>query len=352
MEKMPKLSNNMPCFLVTPETVYVDITPKCNLRCRHCYSADKNIKPKEKSYKQVCKILDDLAAAKVFKIHLVGREPLMRKDFEKIINYASQHKFVIGVATNGTLITPSIAKLLSERNIDGVQISIDSICPEKHNDFRRNPNAFSLTFHGIELLRKYNVKVCIATTLTNFNFNELKKIADFANELGAYYYRTRLLIGNDINQNFQITRKQYKYAVQILFNLKNHYKTMKVEQLHHSFLFENKIQYDPSRSLTKLPCNAGYSRCSLTYDFKITPCIALAKLYSAPIKKSFKEEWQNNAVLDRWRNIVKSIKGKCAICGYRYICGGGCRANVFGATHDILSSDPWCWFNPYKHGIK
>ncbi|PIZ52527.1 hypothetical protein COY26_04485, partial [Candidatus Woesearchaeota archaeon CG_4_10_14_0_2_um_filter_33_10] len=247
MEKMSKLSSNMPRFLVAPETVYADITPKCNLGCRHCYSVDEGINPKEKSYKQVCKMLDDLAAAKVFKIHLVGREPLMRKDFGKIINYASQHKFVIGVATNGTLITPSIAKLLSKHNIDGVQISIDSIYPQKHNDFRRNPNAFSLTLQGIELLKKYNVKVCIATTLTNFNFNELKRIADLANKLGAYYYRTRLLIGNDINQDFQITRKQYKYAVQTLFNLKNHYKTMKVEQLHHSFLFKNKIQYDPSR---------------------------------------------------------------------------------------------------------
>lgn len=345
MEKIAKLSINLP-RLLTPDTLYIDITPKCNLNCKHCYSGEKiGGMSREKSYKEVCALLSQLQKAKVFKIYLVGREPLMRKDLGKIIEYASLNKFVIGIATNGTLITPSIAKLFSDYNVNSIQISIDSISPKKHNKFRGNPNAFSLAIKGINLLKKHGNKISIATTLTNFNFKELKKIADFVNKLGAYYYRTRLLIGNPKNRNYQITSEQYKYAVKLLFELKNYYKHMIIEQLHHSFLFEKNIKYDPTKGIT-IPCGAGLSRCSLTYDFKITPCIALAHLYSAPMKKKFVDEWQNNNIFYQWSKVFASIKGKCSVCGYRYICGGGCRANVFGVTDDILSSDPWCWFDP------
>lgn len=331
--------------LLAPDTLYIDITPRCNLQCQHCYSGWGNINLKEKRYKEVCDILKQAIKAKIFKIYFVGREPLIRKDFGKIIGYISQKGCIIRVASNGTLINPEIAKNFASYNINSVQISIDSVSAEKHNMFRGNNNAFSLTVRGIELLKKQGINVCIATTLTNFNFKELKKLADFAYKLGAYYYRTRLLIGNPHNKKFQINKQQYKYAVETLFNLKNHYKNMIVEQLHHSFLFKENIEYDPTRSIT-IPCGAGISRCSLTYDFRITPCIALAHLYSAPIEKDLSKEWQNNDIFNRWLKIFTSLKGKCSTCGYRYMCGGGCRANVFGVANNILSSDPWCWFEP------
>ena len=347
MEKMPNVSINLSRLLV-PDTVYFDITPQCNLRCQHCYSRCENINLKEKTYKEVRNILKQVIKAKIFKIDLVGREPLMREDFGKIIRYISQKGCLIKIASNGTLINPEIAKTFASYNINSVQISIDSVSAEKHNMFRGNNNAFSLAVRGIELLKKHGINACIATTLTNFNFKELKKLADFAYKLGVYYYKTKLLIGNPHNKKFQINKQQYKYTVETLFNLKNHYKNMTVEQLHHSFLFEKNIKYDPARSIT-IPCGAGISRCSLTYDFKITPCIALAHLYSAPIKKGLVKEWQNNPIFNQWLKTFTLIKGKCGICGYKYVCGGGCRANVFGVTNNIFSSDPWCWFNPKNY---
>jgi len=334
--------------LLTPDTVYIDITPRCNLRCQHCYSSKNGLYKKEKSYAEICDLLKELSKAHIFKVHLVGREPLIRKDFSKILSFAYERKFSVRIATNGTLITPDIAKVLAEyKNINSVQISIDSLSPKKHNEFRGNSQALQLAIRGIELLIKNNIKVCIATTLTNFNYRELKNIADFTHKIGAYYYRTRLLIGNPLNKKFQVSKDQYRYAVQNLFDIKDYYNDMTVEQLHHSFLFDKLVEYNPDKEIT-VPCGAGISRCSITYDFKITPCIALAHLFSSPLKEGFSDEWQKNNVFHKWLKIFTKIKGKCRICGYRYKCGGGCRANVFGATNNIFSSDPWCWFRPDK----
>lgn len=327
-----------------PETVFFDITPHCNLRCRHCYSSD-NPNYVQKSFSEICHILSQLSHAGVFKIDIVGREPLMRQDIERIIEYASLKKFIIKISTNGTLINDDIAKMLSNYAVKSVQISIDSVLQKKHNEFRRSWNAYERTIKGIKLLKRYDVKICIATTLTSFNWYELEDIIRLSYEMGAYHYRTRLLIGDQKTNHFQINKRQYKETVRLLNDLRNNYDDMTIEQLHHSFLFEKDKEYDINKSIT-VPCGAGIFRCSLTYDFRITPCIALAHLYSSSIKSSFVDEWRNNNVFDRWLGIFKAIKGKCRVCGYRYLCGGGCRANVYGVTYDIFSEDPWCWFNP------
>ena len=42
------------------------------------------------------------------------------------------------------------------------------------------------------------------------------------------------------------------------------------------------------------------------------------------------------------------LKGKCAVCEYRPICGGS-RARAFGITGDPLESEPYCAHIPVKY---
>jgi radical SAM protein with 4Fe4S-binding SPASM domain len=36
------------------------------------------------------------------------------------------------------------------------------------------------------------------------------------------------------------------------------------------------------------------------------------------------------------------VKGKCATCKYKKICGG-CRSRAYAASGDYLAEDPVCW---------
>jgi radical SAM protein with 4Fe4S-binding SPASM domain len=343
MDKKPSGSGHMPC-LSTPETVYIDITPFCNLRCKHCYSASA-ARSNQKSFDAVCTLLDELTAAGVLRVAFVGREPLVRTDFPKILAYASRCGIATRLATNGTLVNAAVAKVLAASKIHSVQVSIDSASARRHNWLRGSEKAFDWAVKAIETLVQYDVRVCVSTTLSHYNYLELHDIADLASDLGASHYRARLMIGNRRNNRLQITKEQYKQAVKVLLELRDYYKTMTVEQLHHWFLIDRAVPYCVDRDIT-IPCGAGLSKCSLTHDFRVTPCIALAHLFSSPIDKGIVEEWRNGKVFGQWRRIYSSLRGKCSVCGYRYLCGGGCRANVYGITGDINSSDPWCWFEP------
>ncbi|MFH1838966.1 MAG: hypothetical protein ABH820_01585 [Patescibacteria group bacterium] len=42
------------------------------------------------------------------------------------------------------------------------------------------------------------------------------------------------------------------------------------------------------------------------------------------------------------RSLRYNLKGKCAICKYKFACGG-CRAYAHATTGDILSEDTGCW---------
>jgi len=58
-----------------------DVTSKCNLRCRHCYNADKYFQEQnipELTPAEAEKAIDICAQNRIQHIHLLGGEPLKR----------------------------------------------------------------------------------------------------------------------------------------------------------------------------------------------------------------------------------------------------------------------------------
>ncbi|MBK5190997.1 MAG: SPASM domain-containing protein, partial [Methanosarcinales archaeon] len=65
-------------------------------------------------------------------------------------------------------------------------------------------------------------------------------------------------------------------------------------------------------------------------------------------ERKFSELWNDteNPVLAMFREKTKFLKGKCASCEYKELCGGGCRIRAYAEYGDILAEDPLCPFNP------
>ncbi|GEM_PF-5187601 len=332
--------------LVSPNLIFIDVTPFCNLKCVHCYSGKlRNVT--EIPFFKLKVLIDTFAKMNVFSVDIVGREPFVRKDILKIIKYIKSKNIMVNIATNATLLTEEIVAELSTIGVGKIQVSIDHSDSRIHNTFRRN-KCYNKTLAGIKLLTKYNIDVVVCTTLTNFNFADLENIIKIIIPLNVKYYRVRMLIPDERSKKYLVTKKQYKSVVKDIFNLNKKYKEdIIIRQLPHSFLLSKNIPYLTDKDIS-VPCASCVSRLSVTYDLKATPCIALSDIYSENINNNFKLIWKNGKIISQWRSIFKNIKGKCSICGYRYFCGGGCRAVVYGVTKDICESDPFCWFDPYK----
>jgi len=82
----------------TPEVVHLEISNKCNLRCKECY-VDK--KGEELSTAEWKKIINQLAESGVFQITFGGGEPTLRNDYIELAEYANSLGLNVCMTTNG-----------------------------------------------------------------------------------------------------------------------------------------------------------------------------------------------------------------------------------------------------------
>ena len=116
-----------------------NFTNQCNLKCKHCYE-NSGLKPTpdELTTEEVKNIIDQFADIGVVALAFSGGEPLMRRDFFEIVEYAAKKEFYVSIASNGTLITPSIAKKIKNAGVSYIEISLDGF-EEEHDKFRGVP---------------------------------------------------------------------------------------------------------------------------------------------------------------------------------------------------------------------
>lgn len=110
----------------------------------------------------------------------------MGRDFWEVARYAAGKKMYVSVATNGTLLTEEIVKRLVEVGVGYLEISLDAATPEIHNAFRGAEDAWQRTILGIRnAVKEKSLFVCVASTITRHNYEELEQLVELAKKLGA-----------------------------------------------------------------------------------------------------------------------------------------------------------------------
>jgi sulfatase maturation enzyme AslB (radical SAM superfamily) len=189
MKGIEKYGIRIPFTPAGPFEIVWNFTYSCNLRCKHCYE-DAGFHRPELTTDQAFTTIDKLS--KIANIGLPalsfsGGEPLIRKDFFEVAAYAKKKIPYISIATNGTLLTKDNVKKLKEVDVDYVEISLDGASKEVHDSFRRVPGCFEKTMKGIRNCVDENLDTCIAATAHKENLDEIPKIIELAQELGARF---------------------------------------------------------------------------------------------------------------------------------------------------------------------
>jgi len=160
-----------------PLKVCVQITRKCNLRCSYCSEPEPI---KELSLAQIKVLFKRLKAAGVLFLSITGGEPLVRKDFRKIISLAKNLGFGIALDSNAVLIDSDMASFLAKKAVY-VNTSLDG-GPEKHNKLR---GCYSEVISGIKALRSKSIPVIVSTVLLGDCIDDAKQVLKEAESLGV-----------------------------------------------------------------------------------------------------------------------------------------------------------------------
>jgi MoaA/NifB/PqqE/SkfB family radical SAM enzyme len=174
-----------------PGFVLISPTARCNLKCKGCYAGSDATRNTTMSYDTVNKILDE--KVKLWGCHFTvvsGGEPFIYRDNGKtLLDIFEQHpdQYFL-VYTNGTLITPEVAKRLGELGNVTPAISVEGF--EKETDDRRGKGVFKRILKAFENLRNAGVPFGISTTAFKHNYESIQSdefVRFFSEEQGALY---------------------------------------------------------------------------------------------------------------------------------------------------------------------
>ncbi|HLZ69104.1 MAG TPA: radical SAM protein [Dehalococcoidia bacterium] len=115
--------------LSAPANVFLEITNRCNLRCKHCYAWSGVARANEMPTEQILRVLDDLDEMGTLGIFLTGGEVFSHRDAVQIIQHAKTKAFAVDIFTNGLLITEE--KLAQLPRGTSFAISFDTADPER-----------------------------------------------------------------------------------------------------------------------------------------------------------------------------------------------------------------------------
>ncbi len=391
MKGIRKYGIRIPFTPAGPFEIVWNFTYSCNLKCKHCYEDAGSHRP-ELTTDQAFDTIDNLsriANVGIPALSFSGGEPLLRKDFFEVAEYARKKIPYIAIATNGTLLTKDNTRRLKEVGIDYVEISLDGASKDVHEKFRGVPGCFEKTMEGIYNSVNANLDTCIATTAHKENLDEIPKLIELTQELGVRFMNFNYIPTGRAKKHIELDltpKERLSLLETIGRKIVNLYSKAKEEEqttgktdISTDRLFSTcpqlasvvkRLAAEKGHDLTVSAhyaakkgieavanflggCGTGRLYVGLEPNGDIKPCVFFPTnedtILGNILNDNFEYIWDNNSLLWRLRTREKletyRINGQtigCGKCEDKYICGG-CRARAYGYFNGNLNaSDIGC----------
>ena len=165
----------------------ISVTELCNLRCRYCMPADGVCKKNHADMLTEDEMILAVEAAAdlgVTKLRITGGEPLVKRNIVSICRRAAAVPGIreVCLTTNGILL-PELAKPLHEAGVHRLNLSLDTLNPEKYADITRigSLDDFWKGFHAAMDAGFDKIKLN-AVLIGGFNDDEIVPLAELTRQ--------------------------------------------------------------------------------------------------------------------------------------------------------------------------
>lgn len=327
------------------------ITERCNWYCKHCYQETRDYK--ELPFKEIKFVfkqcLDLFRALRIPQdrahINIGGGEPLLRKDFFKILALFKQHSDYIKyqIMTNGSLITDSVARDLAKNGVRGVQVSLEGL--EETNDKIRGKGSFQKIINAIKLLRRHNIEARVSLTLTKMNLDELEDFSVYLKPIGVSSIGMRRYV--PVGRGKQLERFMLSPLELRNFYLKREELRKLLNERGKFFIShgcEDAIFFSQSNSIWQ------YHNCSVTTGHHLTifsngdilACRRCPIVVGNVLQDNLLDVYFSSDKLWSLRNL-DNAHPLCRKCPFFKTCLGGAKCVTFAYFKTPFAPDPQCW---------
>lgn len=306
-----------------PYAAFIELTPRCNYSCVHCYLQDFH-GAKELSLEKIIEIIDILYDKGVLFLTLSGGEILTRKDFLEIYMYAKKKGFFVELFTNGSLLTPKIIECLAKYPPLLVDISIYGASEATYQKVTGKKGEFEKVISNIKLLKNNNIRVSLKTPIIKELVDDIEGMRSIAAELGVPYatsYEISKAIDGD--SKTQIHQLSYEDMLRTEFE----------ESLNRESKIYEEEEYRPTDDM--FICNVACGSFVIDYLGNICPCMKFRHRGIRLDAKSFDGIWDSFSC---FKKMKAGTNNKCVNCKARYYCDF-CPAEREFVLGDMNSTD-------------
>ncbi|MBE0428031.1 MAG: GTP 3',8-cyclase MoaA [Nitrospirae bacterium] len=182
-------------FHRTIDYMRISVTDRCNLRCVYCVPSG-GLKPLEHreilQYEEIVRILRIAVNTGVRKVRITGGEPLVRKNIAYLIRMIKRIEGIdeLSMTTNGILLE-KYAEELADAGLDRVNISLDSLKPERYREITRCGD-IDAVLRGIDASEKAGLMPVKINMVPIRGLND-EEIAEFAKITLKSPYQVRFI---------------------------------------------------------------------------------------------------------------------------------------------------------------
>ena len=342
----PQLVEQMKSGLDAPICLTWELTYACNLQCVHCLSSSGQRDDRELSTAEAKRVLDELREMQVFYINIGGGEPMVRRDFFELLEYATGIGIGVKFSTNGAFIDQEKARRLAALDYLDIQISLDGT-DEATNDAVRGEGSYALARRAMDNLRDAGFgPFKISVVVTRHNVSQLDEFKRLADSYGAQLRITRLRPsgrGADTWHELHPTNAQQREIYEWLLAHGENVLTGD------SFFHLNALG-DPLPGLNM--CGAGRVVCLIDPigDVYACPFVIHEEFRAGNIRDAgFATIWKTSDLFTTLREPQSA--GACASCGSFDACQGGCMAAKFFTGLPLDGPDPECVSGHGEHAL-
>ena len=291
-----------------PIRAMLQLTYRCNFRCLHCYETPlKNSTERNPTVEEWIRILQVLRKNGCMFLSFTGGEILSVSSFSEIYESAYDMGFKISLVTNGSLISPEIINLLSNKKPEKVHITLYGMSESTYMTFCGNKNALHKVLDNIRFLRKAEINTIVMYLTNTVNWRELVDAYSFALANGCkfyQFYRFRACTNGDCApQSFQLNPETL-----VSIQPEKEYEILKSKTL------SNMQQWKEGYKR----CNAGLTSLMIDPNGKAFLCDSVPGKRYDLLHYDFSVVWEK---LYTQRKRYIEVPSACSRCENRELCG-------------------------------
>jgi len=335
---------DLSCQLSAPLVITLDLTRRCNFRCRYCYYGKCLSQGNDMPEDIALKIIDDAADAGVVRISFGGGESLLYPDFSEIVRTVKMRRMLLSFTTNGSLLNKKMVSNLVEDGLESIGISIDSPDPRMHHFLTQSIDTFDNVISGIRELKANGIWVKTVSVITRHNFHTASALIDLLIDLGVDAinicpYSERSCEGNKRHFNGSLSCEE---KLQLASLVKE-----KISQYNGRLITFDTREETWQSPKNILPCYHLLWGFIVHHNGNVSPCELIEHpelSYGNLFRTSIKDVWLGHERKKFICNTIDSsiVNNECAQCQFLSKCHTGCFNLAKVVSGDYFAKDPRC----------